>query len=72
MLIAAPLLLPALAVGLLVGMFQAATQINEMTMSFIPKLLVMVAALVISGPWMLGVIVNYTQQLMAQIPSLIS
>lgn len=72
MLIAAPLLLSALAVGLLVGMFQAATQINEMTMSFIPKLLVLVAALVISGPWMLGVMVNYTQQLMAQIPSLIS
>ena len=72
MLIAAPLLLSALAVGLLVGMFQAATQINEMTMSFIPKLLVLVAALVISGPWMLGVIVNYTQELMAQIPSLIS
>lgn len=72
MLIAAPLLLSALAVGLLVGMFQAATQINEMTMSFIPKLLVVVAALVIAGPWMLGVIVNYTQDLMAQIPSLIS
>ena len=72
MLIAAPLLLSALAVGLLVGMFQAATQINEMTMSFIPKLLVLVAALVISGPWMLEIIVNYTQQLMAQIPSLIS
>jgi flagellar biosynthetic protein FliQ len=72
MLIAAPLLLSALAVGLLVGMFQAATQINEMTMSFIPKLLVVVAALVIAGPWMLGVIVNYTEQLMGQIPSLIS
>jgi flagellar biosynthesis protein FliQ len=72
MLLSAPLLLSALAVGLLVGMFQAATQINEMTMSFIPKLLVLVAALVISGPWMLGVIVNYTRQLMAQIPSLIS
>ena len=72
MLIAAPLLLSALAVGLLVGMFQAATQINEMTMSFIPKLLVIVLALVIAGPWMLGVIVNYTEQLMAQIPSLIS
>lgn len=72
MLIAAPLLLSALAVGLLVGMFQAATQINEMTMSFIPKLLVVVAALVIAGPWMLGVIVDYTRQLMAQIPSLIS
>lgn len=72
MLISAPLLLSALAVGLLVGMFQAATQINEMTMSFIPKLLVVVAALVIAGPWMLAVIVNYTEELMAQIPSLIS
>lgn len=72
MLISAPLLLSALAVGLLVGMFQAATQINEMTMSFIPKLLVVVLALVIAGPWMLGVIMNYTQNLMEQIPSLIS
>ncbi|MBT8099337.1 MAG: flagellar biosynthesis protein FliQ [Gammaproteobacteria bacterium] len=72
MLIASPMLLSALAVGLLVGMFQAATQINEMTMSFIPKLLVLVAALVISGPWMLNVIINFTKQLMAQIPTLIS
>jgi len=72
MMLASPLLLSALAVGLLVGMFQAATQINEMTMSFIPKLLVLVVALVIAGPWMLGVIVNYTRQLMEQIPSLIS
>ncbi len=72
MMLASPLLLSALAVGLLVGMFQAATQINEMTMSFIPKLLVLVAALVVAGPWMLGVIVNYTHQLMEQIPSLIS
>ena len=72
MLLAAPLLLSALAVGLLVGMFQAATQINEMTLSFIPKLLVLVAALVVAGPWMLSVIVNYTQRMMEQIPSLIS
>jgi flagellar biosynthetic protein FliQ len=72
MMIASPLLLSALAVGLLVGMFQAATQINELTMSFIPKLLVLVAALVIAGPWMLGVIANYTRQLFEQIPSLIS
>ena len=72
MLIAAPLLLSALAVGLLVGMFQAATQINEMTMSFIPKLLVLVAVLVVAGPWMLSIIVNYARQLMEQIPSLIS
>lgn len=70
--IAAPLLGSALAVGLIVGMIQAATQINEMTLSFIPKLLVLVMALVVSGPWMLSVIVNYTRQLMEQIPSLIS
>jgi flagellar biosynthetic protein FliQ len=72
MLLASPLLLSALAVGLFVGMFQAATQINEMTLSFIPKLLVLVLALIVAGPWMLGVIVNYTRQLMEQIPSLIS
>ena len=72
MMIASPMLLSALAVGLLVGMFQAATQINEMTMSFIPKLLILVLSLVTAGPWMLSVIANYTKQLYAQIPSLIS
>ena len=72
MMIAGPLLGSALAVGLLIGMLQAATQINEMTLSFIPKLLVLVMALVVAGPWMLSVIVNYTKQLMEQIPSLIS
>jgi flagellar biosynthetic protein FliQ len=72
MMLAAPMLLSALAVGLLVGMFQAATQINEMTMSFIPKLLVLVGALVVAGPWMLSIISNYTIQLIEQIPSLIS
>lgn len=72
MIIAAPMLLSALAVGLLVGMFQAATQINELTMSFIPKLLVLVVALVFAGPWMLSVISNYTVELFGQIPSLIS
>jgi flagellar biosynthetic protein FliQ len=71
MLLAAPLLLSALAVGLLVGMFQAATQINEMTMSFIPKLIILALALIVAGPWMLGVIVDYTRQLISQIPSLI-
>jgi flagellar biosynthetic protein FliQ len=71
MLLAAPLLLSALAVGLLVGMFQAATQINEMTMSFIPKLIILAIALIVAGPWMLSVIVNYTEQLMSQIPSMI-
>ncbi len=72
MLIAAPMLVSALAVGLLIGMIQAATQINEMTLSFIPKLLVLVISIVVAGPWMLSVIINYTRQLMQQIPSLIS
>ena len=72
MMIAGPLLGSALAVGLLIGMFQAATQINEMTLSFIPKLLVLVLALVVAGPLMLTVIMNFTTQLMRQIPSLIS
>ena len=71
-LLAAPLLGSALAVGLLIGMFQAATQINEMTLSFIPKLLVLVIALIVAGPWMLALMINFTRQLMEQIPSLIS
>ncbi len=72
MMIAAPMLVSALAVGLLIGMIQAATQINEMTLSFIPKLLVLVISIVVAGPWMLSVIINYTRQLIQQIPSLIS
>ena len=72
MLLAAPLLLVALVVGLLVGIFQAATQINEMTLSFIPKLLGMAAVLLIAGPWMLKEMVGYTRQLIESIPSLIS
>lgn len=71
MLLAAPLLLAALLVGLLVGVFQAATQINEMTLSFIPKLLGMAVALVVAGPWMLKLIVGYTRELFESIPGLI-
>jgi flagellar biosynthetic protein FliQ len=71
MLLAAPLLLAALVVGLLVGVFQAATQINEMTLSFIPKLLGMAATLVIAGPWMLKVMIGYTRELFESIPGLI-
>jgi flagellar biosynthetic protein FliQ len=70
-LLAAPMLLSALAVGLVVGMFQAATQINEMTLSFIPKLLVLAAALYIGGGWMLRVIVGYSESLIKSIPQLI-
>jgi flagellar biosynthetic protein FliQ len=71
MMLAAPLLLMALAVGLLVGVFQAATQINEMTLSFIPKLIGMAVALVIAGPWMLKIMVSYTRELFESIPRLI-
>ena len=70
-LLAAPMLLSALAVGLIVGMFQAATQINEMTLSFIPKLLVLAASIYLGGSWMLRLIVGYTTNLMHNIPGMI-
>lgn len=70
-LLSAPLLLSALAVGLLVGMIQAATQIQEMTLTFIPKLIVLALALLIAGPWMLGVLTDFTITLITDIPELI-
>ncbi|MGE0623961.1 MAG: flagellar biosynthesis protein FliQ [Pseudomonadales bacterium] len=70
-LLAAPMLVSALVVGLIVGMLQAATQINEMTLSFIPKLIVLVASLWIGGPWMLELITNYAERLITDIPMLI-
>ena len=69
--IAAPLLLTALVTGLLIGMLQAATQINEATLSFIPKLLVLVLALFITGPWILRVLIDFTHNLYAGIPAVI-
>lgn len=69
--LAAPLLLSALAAGLIIGMFQAATQINEMTLSFIPKLLVLVVALYVAGQWMLNLLVGYSTTLITSIPQLI-
>jgi flagellar biosynthetic protein FliQ len=71
LMLSAPLLLVALAAGLLVGVFQAATQINEMTLSFIPKLLAMAAAIAVAGPWMIRLIVGYTRELIESIPGLI-
>jgi len=71
LLISAPLLLAALITGLVISVFQAATQINEMTLSFIPKLLAVFAALVLAGPWMLSVIVDFTRRLFSAIPGLI-
>ncbi len=64
------LLLPALAVGLLVSVFQAATQINEATLSFVPKLIVTALTLVIAGPYLLQVLVDYTLQIFQTIPAL--
>lgn len=67
----AVILLPALFVGLLVSMFQAATSINEQTLSFIPKLLVTILVLVVAGPWMLKLITGYAQRIFEDIPFLI-
>jgi flagellar biosynthesis protein FliQ len=70
-LLAAPMLLSALAIGLLIGMFQAATQINEMTLSFIPKLLVLALSIMLAGPWMLDTILNFTRRLYLSIPGML-
>lgn len=70
-LVSAPLLLTALAVGLLVSVFQAATQINEMTLSFIPKLLMTFLVLVVAGPWMLTMMMDYTRRLYSGIPGMV-
>lgn len=68
MLVAAPLLLTALAVGVLIGVIQAATQINEMTLSFIPKLIAMALVALIAGPWMLRTLVQFTRHLIESLP----
>ena len=69
--IAAPLLLIALVAGLVIGMLQAATQINESTLSFIPKLLLLVLTLFVTGPWILRVLTDFTRDLYASIPTLV-
>lgn len=71
LLVAAPLLLAALVVGLVVSVFQAATQINEMTLSFIPKLAAVFVTMVIAGPWMLTLLTDYMRRLFTSIPTLI-
>ncbi|HRC72730.1 MAG TPA: flagellar biosynthesis protein FliQ [Candidatus Competibacter sp.] len=70
-LVSAPLLLSALVIGVLISLFQAATQINEMTLSFVPKLLVLVVVLLLAGPWMLELLVDFTRDLFKDIPHLI-
>jgi len=71
LMIAGPLLLVALAVGLVISILQAATQINEATLSFIPKLLAMMAVLLVAGPWMLSILVDYVRRLYESIPTVI-
>ena len=71
LLLSAPLLLAALAIGLIISIFQAATQINEQTLSFIPKLLGMFMVLILAGPWMLQMMVDYIRRLFESIPQLI-
>lgn len=68
--VSAPLLISALITGLMVSIFQAATQINEMTLSFIPKLMVMFLVMVLAGPWMVTVMTDYMQRLFTNIPML--
>lgn len=71
LLLGAPMLLSALVAGLLVAVFQAATQINEVTLSFVPKMLALAAVLALLGPWMIGLLVSYTRELLIGLPGMI-
>ncbi len=70
-LVASPVLLVALVVGLLISIFQAATSLNETTLSFVPKIIAMFLTLIFAGPWMLQMMTDYIQRLYSSIPSLI-
>ena len=72
LMIASPMLLGALFMGILVSLFQAVTQINEQTLSFIPKIIVIVGALVIFSPWMMDVMISFTKDLILEIPRLVN
>jgi flagellar biosynthetic protein FliQ len=71
LLVAAPLLLTVLGVGLVVSIFQAATQINEATLSFVPKMIAAVGILTLAGPWMLSTLVEYLQRTLQAIPTVV-
>lgn len=71
LILSGPLLLAALVTGLIISIFQAATQINEQTLSFIPKLVVMFITLIIAGPWMLQIMTDYIRRLFESIPQII-
>ena len=70
--VSAPVLLVVLVVGLLVSIFQAATQINEATLSFVPKIVAAVAVMIFAGPWMMSTLVEFLQQTLRSIPSAVS
>ncbi|HEY2600491.1 MAG TPA: flagellar biosynthesis protein FliQ [Thermoleophilaceae bacterium] len=70
--VALPILLAGLVVGLLVSIFQAITQIQEMTLTFIPKILATIVVIIVAGPWMLNQIIGYTTQLWQGIPGIVS
>ncbi|MGE5490855.1 MAG: flagellar biosynthesis protein FliQ [Actinomycetota bacterium] len=69
--VSAPMLLAALVVGLIISIFQAATQLNEATLQFVPKLVIMFFVLILAGPWMLQYMVDYIQRLFQSIPQII-
>jgi len=69
LMVSAPILLSVLVVGLVVSIFQAATQINEATLSFVPKVITAVAVLAVAGPWMLTMLVDYLQRTLLAIPA---
>ena len=71
LLLAGPMLLAALFTGLIISLFQAATQINEMTLTFIPKVLAVFTVLVLAGPWLLGLITDFTHRLFTNIPNMV-
>lgn len=71
LLVSAPLFIAALVTGLIVSIFQAATQINETTLSFVPKLVVVFVTLILAGPWMIAVMTDYIRRLYESIPSII-
>jgi flagellar biosynthetic protein FliQ len=71
LMISAPLFLSALVTGLIVSIFQAATQINEATLSFVPKLVVIFIAMIVAGPWMITILTDYVRRLYESIPSMI-
>ena len=72
LLVSAPLLISVLLIGLVVSIFQAATQIHEATLSFVPKIIAAVAVLAVAGPWMMTTLVEYLQQTLQSIPSMVN